>query len=176
VRPGPWAGLIDAAAETDAARRTELVTGTWRDAYAGRLTASDVELGCQVIAGHVHQVLAIVTAAATGAPPPQAGLSWMDRLAEISAPVTVVSARRASRIARAIADMAPDGRFIAAAADRPGMARGPHPGKGCDHGHARPAALTDSVIPRGDVLATPSTVLSFSGMRGRWHTRAGELG
>jgi hypothetical protein len=72
--PGPWAGLIDAAAETGAARRTELVTGTWRDAYAGRLTASDVELGCQVIAGHVHQVLAIVTAAAAGAPPPQAGL------------------------------------------------------------------------------------------------------
>jgi hypothetical protein len=31
--------------------------------------------------------------------------------------VTVVSARRASRMARAIAGMAPDGRFVAAAAD-----------------------------------------------------------
>jgi hypothetical protein len=117
----PWAGLIDAAAETDAARRTELVTGTWRDAYAGRLTASDVELGCQVIAGHADQVLAAVTAmaagAAAGAPPPQAGLPWVGRLAEISVPVTVVSARRASGIARAIAGMVPDGRFIAAAAD-----------------------------------------------------------
>lgn len=114
----PWAGIIDATAETDAARRTELVTGTWRDAYAGWLAAADVELACQVIAGHVHQVLATVTAAvAAGAPPPQAGLPWIDRLAEISVPVTVVSARRARRMARAIADMAPDGRFIAAAAD-----------------------------------------------------------
>jgi hypothetical protein len=115
----PWAGIIDATAETDAARRTELVTRTWRDAYAGRLAASDVELACQVIAG--PEVLAAVTAAAAaaaaGAPPPQAGLPWVDRLAEISVPVTVVSARRASRMARAIAGIAPDGRFIAAAAD-----------------------------------------------------------
>jgi hypothetical protein len=58
----PWAGIIDATAGTDAARRTELVTWTWRDAYAGRLAASDFELGCQVIAGHVHQMLATVTA------------------------------------------------------------------------------------------------------------------
>ena len=36
----PWAGIIDATAETDAARRIELVTRTWRDAYAGRLAAS----------------------------------------------------------------------------------------------------------------------------------------
>ena len=63
----PWAGLIDAAAEKDAARRTELVTRTWRDAYAGRLAASDVGLACQVIAGHVDQVLATVTAAPAAA-------------------------------------------------------------------------------------------------------------
>jgi hypothetical protein len=116
----PWAGIIDAAAETDAARRAELVTRTWRETYAGRLAASDVELACQVIAGHVDQILATVTvaaAAAAGAPPPQAGLPWMDRLAEISVPVTVVSGRRASLIARAIAEMAPDGRFVAATAD-----------------------------------------------------------
>jgi hypothetical protein len=41
----------------------------------------------------------------------------MDRLAEISVPVTVVMAGRAGRLGRAIADMAPDGRFIAATAD-----------------------------------------------------------
>ena len=38
-------------------------------------------------------------------------------LAEISVPVTVVSARRAGRAGRAIAGMVPDGRFIAATAD-----------------------------------------------------------
>jgi hypothetical protein len=117
----PWAGLIDATAETDAARRAELATRTWREAYAGRLAASDVELACQVIAGHVDQVLATVTAVATaaaaGAPPPQAGLPWVDRLAEISVPVTVVSARRTGRIGRAIADMARVGQFIATTAD-----------------------------------------------------------
>jgi hypothetical protein len=87
----------------------------------GRLAASDVELACQVIAGHADQVLAAVTAVATaaaaGTPPPQAGLPWVDRLAEISVPVTVVSARRTGRVGRAIAGMAPDGRFIAATAD-----------------------------------------------------------
>jgi hypothetical protein len=117
----PWAGLIDATAETDAARRAELVTRTWRDAYAGRLVASDVELACQVIAGHVYQVLATVTAvaaaAAAGAPPRRLGCPWVDRLAEISVPVTEVSARRTGRVGRAIACMAPDGRFIAATAD-----------------------------------------------------------
>jgi hypothetical protein len=54
----PWAGLIEATAETDAARRADLVTRTWRDAYAGRLAAADVELACRVIAGHADQVLA----------------------------------------------------------------------------------------------------------------------
>ena len=38
-------------------------------------------------------------------------------LAEISVPVSVVSARRAGRVGRAIAGMAPEGRFIAATAD-----------------------------------------------------------
>jgi hypothetical protein len=118
---GPWAALIGAATETDPARRAELVTGTWRDAYAGRLAAPDAELACQVIARHVDQVLAMVAAvraaAAAGAPPPQPGLPWVDRLAEISVPVTVVSARRAGRLGQAIAAMAPDGRFVAADAD-----------------------------------------------------------
>ena len=72
----PWAGLLDAAAET-AARRTELVTRTWRDVYAGRLAAPDAELACQVIAGRVDQVLAMVAAvraaAAAGAPPRSRG-------------------------------------------------------------------------------------------------------
>lgn len=117
----PWAALAYAAAETDPVRRTELVTGTWRDAYAGRLTAPDTELACQVAAGHADQVLtaiaAVRAAAATGAPPPLPGPPWVDRLAELGVPVTVVSARRASRVGQVIAAMVPDGRFVAAAAD-----------------------------------------------------------
>jgi hypothetical protein len=109
----PWADILDAAAETDAALRTELVTGTLRAVYSGQLAAPDVELACQVVAGHIDELLAT----ATGTPPPQAALPWVDRLAEISVPVTVVSARRASPVARAIAGLAPDGRFVAAAAD-----------------------------------------------------------
>jgi hypothetical protein len=117
----PWAALLDVAAETDAARRAELVARTWRDIYAGRLAAPDAELACQVIDGHVDQVLAMVAAvraaAAAGAPPPQPELPWADRLGEVGVPVTVVSARRASRLGRAIADRVPDGRAIEAAAD-----------------------------------------------------------
>jgi hypothetical protein len=79
--------------------------------------APDTELACQVAAGHVDQVLATMAAAAAGAPPPLPGPPWVDRLAELSVPVSVESARRASRLGRAIAGLVPDGRFVAADTD-----------------------------------------------------------
>jgi hypothetical protein len=117
----PWAGMIDAAQETDPARRTELVVATWRDIYGPHLAAPDVELACAVIADHADQVLDIVTqgtaAAMAGEPVPQLGPPWVDRLAELAVPVTVITNRRASRVGQALATRIADGRFMVADAE-----------------------------------------------------------
>jgi hypothetical protein len=114
----PWAGLIDAAQETDAVRRTDLVAATLRDIYGPHLAAPDVELVCRVVADHAGEVLDLVAqsvaAAMTGAPAPQLGPPWVDRLAELSAPVTVMTARRASAVGRVLAGRIPGGVFVEA--------------------------------------------------------------
>jgi hypothetical protein len=117
----PWAGMIDAAQETDPARRTELVVATWRDIYGPHLAAPDIELACEVIADHADEVLDIVTrgtaAAMAGEPVPQLGPPWVDRLAEVTVPVTLITNRRASRAGQALARRIPDGRFVVADAE-----------------------------------------------------------
>jgi hypothetical protein len=117
----PWAGLIDAAQETDAVRRTELVVATWRDIYGPHLAAPDIDLACQVISAHVDEVLATAAesaaAAMAGGPMPQLGPPWVDRLAELTVPVTVMTSRRASRTGQALAGRIPDGRFVVADAE-----------------------------------------------------------
>ena len=117
----PWAGLIEAAQETDPARRTELVIATWRDIYGPHLAAPDVELACAVIADHAGEVLDIVArgtaAAMAGGPAPQPGPPWVDRLAELAVPVTVITNRRASRVGQALARRIRDGRLVVADAE-----------------------------------------------------------
>lgn len=116
----PWAGIIDASRETDLTRRRELVARTCRDIYRQSLTAPDLDLACQVIAEHAEDLLAAVAgtqAAAEAGEPPQLGRPWVDQLDGLTVPVTVLSARRAQRIAQALAQRILNGQFVAADAD-----------------------------------------------------------
>ncbi|HEX6521094.1 MAG TPA: hypothetical protein VF070_13970, partial [Streptosporangiaceae bacterium] len=117
----PYTPLIDAWRETDAARRLQFVTGVWRDLYEGHLTAADFALVCQVIGEHIEDLLATIGKAAVAAeavePAPHPGPPWVDRLGEITVPVTVVMSRRGRSVGEALANRVPAGEFVGANAD-----------------------------------------------------------
>lgn len=112
----PYTPLIEAARESDPARRRQLVTDMVRAVYGGKLTPADLALVSQVTADHAEELLAaiaqVIVAAEADAPAPSPGLAWVDRLSEVTVPVTVVAARRGARIGKAVADRIPAGQLV----------------------------------------------------------------
>jgi hypothetical protein len=113
----PYAPLIAAARESDPVRRRTLVISTWRGIYQGKLADADRELVSRIIADHVEDVLAataqVIAAAEAGAAAPYPGMRWLDRLGEVTIPVTVITSAPATSVGKSLAERIPAGRFVA---------------------------------------------------------------
>jgi hypothetical protein len=128
----PYSGLVAAVREPDPARRSELAISTMQGIYRDGLSEADLALVSQVAGDHVDELVATmaqtITAVEAGDPAPQPGLPWVDQLADVTVPVSVITSRRAKPVGEAIAKRILAGRFAAADAttdlpwleDRPG--------------------------------------------------------
>jgi hypothetical protein len=119
-----YAPLLAAVGEPDPVKWRHLVAEVVDQILGAHLTPQDRALIHHVMSDHAgeiqHELQRAVAAHAQGQPPrtpPEPGDRWIDRLRQVTVPVTIMSARPGFRVAEILAARAPHGEAILARGD-----------------------------------------------------------
>jgi hypothetical protein len=119
--------IAAAVQEPDPARRNEILVSAVRALAGQEMPAAEAELAVAMFADHADELFAELRSAeqaATGPPqpdPPWVQRPWIDRLGELTVPVTAVVSQRGLSVGEAIARRAADTHIVVADAS-PGLA------------------------------------------------------
>ncbi len=117
----PYLPIVSAVSEPDPGRQRDVLLNVLRDTAGSDLQPAELQLSLSMLGDHAEEFFADLQAVAAAADgpavpdPPWAGRPWIDRLASLTVPVTVVVPDRARAIAATIARRAPDAEIIEAA-------------------------------------------------------------
>jgi hypothetical protein len=119
-----YAPLLAGVGEPDPVKWRHLVTEVVDQTLGVHLTPQDRALVHHVMADHAgeiqHELQQAVAAHAQGQPPrtpPEPGERWIDRLRQLTVPVTIMSARPGFQVAEILAARAPQGEAVLARGD-----------------------------------------------------------
>ena len=129
---GPYAPVVGALQEGDASRRRDILLRVVRETAGPAAESGELERMEGMIIDHAEEFFAYLRATMDAADglahpvPPWLERPWIDRLADLTIPVTAVVAPRSLAIGDAIASRAADAEIVVAS---PGMAPVAEPGR-----------------------------------------------